>query len=235
MTGFFDWSILAGLGAGLVFGFGTVMLTRYVLRTLSTHIEADVAAEEDFYPPVSLLITNSGRLDWVVFAVQISMTLLVFHFAGVSTTAFAMALFCMVSLTLAHVDIRTGLLPDALTLPLLGLGLLEQGVSGWSALIYAVAGGLVAYGLLRLVFGLFHWKTGRAGMGFGDFKLAAAIGAWVGVQAVPTVLLIASLSGVVFGLLARCFRYLPAGNAFPFGPFLAVAGILTLLWTRMFS
>lgn len=235
MTGFFEWNILAGLGVGLVFGFGTVVMTRYVLRNLSMHIEVDGAIEEDFYPPVSLLITNSGRLDWVVFAVQISMTLMVFHFAGVSIAAFAMAFFCMVSLTLAHVDIRTGLLPDALTLPLLGLGLLEQGLLGWSALIYAIAGALLAYGLLRLVFGLFHWKTGRAGMGFGDFKLAAAIGAWVGVTAVPTVLLIASLSGVAFGLLARCFRYLPAGNAFPFGPFLSVAGILTLLWTRMFS
>jgi leader peptidase (prepilin peptidase)/N-methyltransferase len=84
--------------------------------------------------------------------------------------------------------------------------------------------------LLWLIFVGYRWKTGCDGMGYGDFKLAAALGAWLGVQAMPVCLLYASLSGALTGLLARYFAGLAPDRAIPFGPFLALAGILVLFW-----
>ncbi|HEU0229475.1 MAG TPA: A24 family peptidase [Burkholderiaceae bacterium] len=125
-------------------------------------------------------------------------------------------------LALALIDARTSLLPDALTLPLLWLGLAIAWLGGPVSLDDAVAGAMVGYGLLWLLFQAFRAVRGRDGMGYGDFKLLAALGAWLG----PHPALLALLAACLGGLLFACVRqktWRPAG-AYPFGPFLALAG-----------
>jgi leader peptidase (prepilin peptidase)/N-methyltransferase len=139
---------------------------------------------------------------------------------------------CAVAATLvalAAIDWDTLLLPDSLTLPLLWAGLgaaaLGWGVSLHSAVIGAIAG----YGVLWVVATLFERLTGKTGMGAGDFKLLAALGAWLGWQALLPVLLLASVSGAVVGLAMQRRGTLREGRYVPFGPFLAGAGIAVLL------
>lgn len=130
-------------------------------------------------------------------------------------------------LALTIIDARTSLLPDALTLPLLWLGLAIAWLGGPVSLHDAVAGAMVGYGLPWLLFQAFRAVRGREGMGYGDFKLLAALGAWLG--AYPTLLTL--LAACLGGLLFACVRqktWRPTG-AYPFGPFLALAGAGFLL------
>lgn len=127
-------------------------------------------------------------------------------------------------LLLALIDARTWLLPDALTLPLLWIGLALAWL-GWGtvSLHDALAGAMAGYGVLWLLQQCFRRLRGVDGMGHGDLKLLAALGAWVGWQAVPWVLLAACVAATVFAM-GRQRTLLPSG-AYPFGPFLAVAGM----------
>lgn len=143
--------------------------------------------------------------------------------------AFALIL-CALLITLAFIDAQTTLLPDVITLPLLWLGLLVNSGVGWAPLSHAVWGAALGYGGLWLVYHAFRLVTGREGMGYGDFKLLAALGAWLGVQMLPWVLLAASLAGVVVGLALRLAGRAHAGQALPFGPYLSAAGIIALIW-----
>jgi len=139
-----------------------------------------------------------------------------------------LAIACTLMCCLAQIDWRTGLLPDALNYPLLVLGLSAAAwqVSGIS-LPAAIQGALLGYGFLWLLTWLFKIIRKVEGMGRGDFKLAAAIGACGGSYDLVTVLFLASLGGVLFGMVhQRTWR--PTG-AYPFGPFLAGAGMLVLL------
>jgi len=146
--------------------------------------------------------------------------------------ALSLWLFCWILLTSAVIDIRTQLLPDSLTLPLLWLGLVlalllpNFPVSLEDALLGAVFG----YLALWSVYWLFKLLTGKEGMGFGDFKLLAALGAWLGWQMLPIVILFSALVGSVVGiamiLLLGRDRQIPI----PFGPYLAGAGLLALFW-----
>ena len=133
---------------------------------------------------------------------------------------------------LIFVDLETLLLPDRVTLPLLWVGLLVNSFGVLTDLHSAVWGAMAGYLSLWLVYWLYWWATRREGLGYGDFKLLAALGAWLGWQALPFVLLLASLSGVVMGL----FWIWRAGHsrhtAIPFGPFLAVAGYGVMLWGK---
>ncbi|RJS92199.1 A24 family peptidase [Salinisphaera sp. Q1T1-3] len=136
-------------------------------------------------------------------------------------------------LALAVIDARTQLLPDVLTLSLLWLGLLASvigigpatAVSPADAIIGAAAG----YGVLWLVFTAFKCLTGKHGMGHGDFKLLAALGAWLGWQQLPLVLLMASLGGSLIGIALMATGRLDRGTPMPFGPWLAGAGWLALI------
>ncbi|MES1926150.1 A24 family peptidase [Salinisphaera sp. T31B1] len=136
-------------------------------------------------------------------------------------------------LALAMIDWRTQFLPDALTLPLIWLGLLLSLGHGMglaridpaTAIVGATAGYLVLWG----VFQLFLLLTGKEGMGYGDFKLLAALGAWLGWQALPMILLMASLGGALFGGVLMALGLLERGKPMPFGPWLALAGWLTLI------
>ena len=145
---------------------------------------------------------------------------------------YAAAVLCALALLLALslVDAALGLLPDALTQPLLWLGLVRAwagGCAGPVPLHDAVAGAVCGYGLPWLLAWVYACLFGREGMGRGDLKLLAALGAWVGVRPLPGVLLAACAAGVAWAFLWR--RDLRLGASYPFGPFLAGAGAIALL------
>lgn len=131
-------------------------------------------------------------------------------------------------LALSLIDLRTELLPDDITLPLTWLGLALALVPVFADLRSAVIGAIAGYGSLWLVYQLFKLATGKEGMGFGDFKLLAALGAWLGWQALPQILLISSAVGAVTGIALMLGGR--QRRQMPFGPFLAAAGWIALIW-----
>ena len=151
---------------------------------------------------------------------------------GFSLAALAAALFVWATIALAFIDQATGYLPDDLTLPLLWAGLLANAVGVFVPLQDAVLGAIAGYLSLWAVYWAFKLATGKEGMGFGDFKMNAAVGAFLGWQMLPLVILLSSLVGVVFGL-AQMFaarRGWDGGFRFHFGPCLAIAGIVAMFW-----
>lgn len=131
-------------------------------------------------------------------------------------------------LALSAIDWDTTLLPDDLTLPLLWVGLLAA-AAGWTVpLETALAGAVVGYGSLWSVYWLFKLTTGKEGMGYGDFKLLAALGAWLGWQAILPILLMASVIGAVVGIGMKVGGGLREGRYVPFGPFLAGGGMVVV-------
>jgi len=134
-------------------------------------------------------------------------------------------------LALTVIDLRTMLLPDSITLPLLWLGLaFALGGGGFVDLRAAVIGAMAGYLSLWSVYHLFRLATGKEGMGYGDFKLLAALGAWLGWQALPMVILLASVVGATVGIGLVVLRRHGRDVPIPFGPYLAAAGWLALLW-----
>ena len=132
----------------------------------------------------------------------------------------------LISLTM--IDINKMILPDQLTLPLLWIGLLANTDSLFIDLEYAVMGAVAGYSILWSVFWLFKLLTGRNGMGYGDFKLLAALGAWLGWQSIPSILLVASIMGITYGVFMKVKTDF-IKNEFAFGPFLAIAGWVTMI------
>jgi leader peptidase (prepilin peptidase)/N-methyltransferase len=153
------------------------------------------------------------------------------HF-GFGLAAFAAMLFLWCMIALSFIDFDTQLLPDSITLPLLWAGLLLNLGGTFVDIGSAVVGAAAGYLVLWSVYWGFKIVTGKEGMGFGDFKLLAAVGAWLGWQMLPLVVLASSFVGAVFGislmLIARHGRNVPI----PFGPYLAVAGIIALFWGK---
>lgn len=133
-------------------------------------------------------------------------------------------------LALAFIDWETQLLPDDLTLPLLWLGLLVNLAGLFVPLPQAVIGAMVGYLALYTLYWAFKWLTGKEGMGYGDFKLLAALGAWFGAPALPEVVLASSLLGAIVGVAARLTGRLAAGQPIPFGPFLVLGGLFVLFF-----
>ena len=151
------------------------------------------------------------------------------HF-GFGLAAFAAMLFLWCMIALSFIDFDTQLLPDSITLPLLWAGLLLNLGDTFVDLGSAVIGAAAGYLSLWSVYWGFRIATGKEGMGFGDFKLLAAVGAWLGWQMLPLVVLASSFVGAIIGislmLLAKHGRNVPI----PFGPYLAVAGVISLFW-----
>ncbi|UUM21731.1 A24 family peptidase [Mycoavidus sp. SF9855] len=131
-------------------------------------------------------------------------------------------------LALAFIDMDTHLLPDTLTLPLIWAGLLVNLDASFTSLHSAVIGAAAGYLTLWLVYWGFRLLRGKEGIGYGDFKLLAALGAWLGWLALPQIVLLASATGALFGLTAMACGHLKKGQPLPFGPFLVAAGMITL-------
>ncbi|HZN25219.1 MAG TPA: A24 family peptidase [Burkholderiales bacterium] len=149
---------------------------------------------------------------------------------GLTPAAAAAMFFTWMVIALAFIDLDTFYLPDDLTLPLMWAGLLFNLTGGFTDLASAVTGAAAGYLLLWVVFWAFKAITGKEGMGYGDFKLLAAIGAWLGWKMLPLVILLSSFAGAIVGIfliiLARRGRNVPI----PFGPYLAIAGLVALFF-----
>lgn len=156
-------------------------------------------------------------------------TFAAWHF-GFSAAAVGAVFFIWALIALTFIDFDTQLLPDDITFPLLWLGLLFNMYDTFTSLNQAVMGAIVGYLALWSVYWLFKLVTGKEGMGYGDFKLLAAIGAWLGWQALPLVIMLSSIVGAVVGItlivVARHGRNIPI----PFGPYLAGGGLIALFW-----
>lgn len=148
---------------------------------------------------------------------------------GLTPTGLAWCAFSAVLLALALIDWDTTYLPDNLTLPLLWGGLLAS-ASQWTdvPLADAIWGTAVGYISLWSIYWLFKLVTGKEGMGYGDFKLLAALGAWMGLQALLPIILMSSVIGAVIGIAMKFTSGLREGGYIPFGPFLAGAGFVVL-------
>ena len=167
------------------------------------------------YPLVELLTATLGLL--IAWTLGPSAT----------TTMALILMYCLVVLT--FIDLEHKLLPDQLTLPLLWLGLVVNALGGYTSLQDALWGAVAGYLVLWLIYWGFRLATGRHGMGYGDFKLLAALGAWLGWQALPIIVLASSVTGIIIGLGLR-LRSTPTDPQMPFGPFLAAGGLTYLLW-----
>ena len=133
-------------------------------------------------------------------------------------------------IALSVIDVDRQLLPDDLTLPLLWAGLLFNIFAVFAPLSSAVIGAMAGYVSLWLVYQLFKLTTGKEGMGYGDFKLFAVLGAWLGWQSLPLIILLASLVGAIAGISFIVFFGHDRRMPIPFGPFLCAAGWIALLW-----
>ncbi|MGE5385733.1 MAG: prepilin peptidase [Betaproteobacteria bacterium] len=153
----------------------------------------------------------------------------VWHFGPTLAAAAALCLIWSL-IALTFIDFDTQLLPDSITLPLLWLGLLFNLYGGFVSLQAAVVGAMAGYLVLWSVYWLFKLVTGKEGMGYGDFKLLAAIGAWLGWQMLPAVILLSSLVGAVVGISLIIFARHGRNVPIPFGPYLAAAGAIALFW-----
>ena len=151
------------------------------------------------------------------------------HF-GFGIAAGGALLFTWAMIALTFIDLDTYYLPDGITLPLLWLGLLLNINGTFAPLSAAVIGAAAGYLSLWAVYWAFRWATGKEGMGYGDFKLLAALGAWLGWQMLPAIILLSSVVGAAVGItliiVARHGRNIPI----PFGPYLAAAGGIALFW-----
>lgn len=153
------------------------------------------------------------------------------HF-GFGLAAFAAMAFLWCMIALSFIDFDTQLLPDSITLPLLWAGLLLNLGGTFADLGSAVIGAVAGYLSLWCVYWGFRFATGKEGMGFGDFKLLAAVGAWLGWQLLPLVVLASSVVGAIAGIALMLFARHGRNVPIPFGPYLAVAGALALFWGK---
>ena len=173
----------------------------------------------------------SSRYPIVEALTSLLSTLAAVHF-GFGWAAAGALLLTWGLIALTFIDYDTQLLPDSITLALLWAGLLLNLFGTYTDLQSAVVGAMLGYLSLWSVYWGFKLATGKEGMGYGDFKLLAALGAWLGWQTLPLIILLSSLVGALLGIalivLAKRGRNVPI----PFGPYLATAGLIALLWGR---
>lgn len=178
--------------------------------------------------PISL------RYPLVELASGLLSAFIAWHF-GPSWQALAFLLLSWGLLAMSLIDCDHQLLPDALVLPLLWLGLIVNAFGLFTRLDAALWGAVAGYLSLWSVFWLFKLITGKEGMGYGDFKLLAMLGAWGGWQVLPLTILLSSLVGAVLGVILLRLRNQANSTPIPFGPYLAIAGWIALLWGEQIS
>ena len=171
----------------------------------------------------------SGRYPLVEVFTALLFAACAWTFGPTLQTVTAMV-FCATLVALAGIDLDTQLLPDQLTLPLLWLGLFLNIFGFFARLPDAVIGAAAGYLVLWSVYWLFKLATGREGMGYGDFKLLGALGAWFGWQALPMLLLVSSVVGAVIGIAILVIQKKGRHTAIAFGPYLTIAGLITLFF-----
>lgn len=209
-----------------------------VPRSACPHCGHQIAAWENV-PVVSYLFLRgkcsackapiSVRYPLVELATAALTALAMWHFGPTVQALAAIAMvWSLVALTM--IDADTQLLPDQITLPLLWLGLLLNLNGAFAPLADAVIGAAAGYLLLWSVYWLFKLVRGKEGMGYGDFKLMGALGAWFGWQALPALVLLSSVVGAVFGIVLLVVRRQGRETPFPFGPFIAGAGLIVLFF-----
>jgi leader peptidase (prepilin peptidase)/N-methyltransferase len=171
----------------------------------------------------------SVRYPVIELITGIMIATLAWHFGPSSQFLFASLLtFLLIALT--GIDLDEMLLPDQLTLPLLWIGLLINLQGLFTSPTDAIIGAIAGYMSLWSVFWLFKLVTGKEGMGYGDFKLLAVFGAWLGWQMLPLIILLSSLVGAIVGIGLIISKRLNKGNPIPFGPYIAAAGWIALIW-----
>jgi leader peptidase (prepilin peptidase)/N-methyltransferase len=169
------------------------------------------------------LVEALTALLWVLCGVQF----------GVSNALAGAMLLTAALVVLTAIDLDHQLLPDSLTLPLLWAGLLLNIDNTFVSLQSAVLGAVFGYLCLWTVFWLFKIITGKEGMGYGDFKLLAALGAWFGLAALPAIVLLSSVVGAVLGMALIATGKQDRETPMPFGPFLAGAGLIHLFYPNV--
>lgn len=152
------------------------------------------------------------------------------YYVGFSWQGLAALVFTWSLIALTMIDFDTYLLPDDITLPLLWLGLIVNSFGGFTDLPSALWGAIAGYLSLWSVYKVFKLLTGKEGMGYGDFKLLAALGAWMGWQMLPQIILLSSLVGAVIGISLILIRGRDKNIPIPFGPYLAIAGWIAFIW-----
>ena len=163
-------------------------------------------------------------------AITAAMSLVVAWRFGVSIQTAGGLLFTWTLIALTMIDVHKQLLPDNLTLPLLWLGMIFALFDTYTSLQASVTGAIAGYMVLWTVFHLFRLVTGKEGMGFGDFKLLAAMGAWMGWTLLPQIILVSSVVGAIAGSIMLVVGKARRQQPIPFGPYLAIAGWIALLW-----
>ncbi|RMV96902.1 Type 4 prepilin-like protein leader peptide-processing enzyme [Pseudomonas amygdali pv. tabaci] len=171
----------------------------------------------------------SMRYPMVELTCAVLSAYVAWHF-GFGWQAAAMLVLSWGLLAMSLIDADHQLLPDSLVLPLLWLGLIVNAFGLFTSLNDALWGAVAGYLALWSVFWLFKLVTGKEGMGYGDFKLLAMLGAWGGWQILPLTILLSSLVGAVLGVIMMRVRRVESGTPIPFGPYLAIAGWIALLW-----
>ncbi len=189
------------------------LLSWLLLRGRCRYCKTPISAQ---YPLVELLSAVASAL-------------VVWKF-GPSWQALTALVFTWMLIALSGIDLRTTLLPDQLTYPLLWLGLLLSTITMFVDPVSALLGAAAGYLSLWSVFWLFKLLTGKEGMGRGDFKLLAALGAWCGIKGVFPIVLISALLGAVIGSAWLLLRGRDRATPIPFGPYLAIAGWIQLMW-----
>lgn len=154
----------------------------------------------------------------------------VIYYVGVNWNGLAALIFTWSLIALTMIDFDTYLLPDDITLPLLWLGLIANSFGAFTDLPSALWGAVAGYLALWSVYKVFKLLTGKEGMGYGDFKLLAALGAWMGWQMLPQIILLSSLVGAVIGISMIVIRGRDKNIPIPFGPYLAIAGWIAFVW-----
>jgi leader peptidase (prepilin peptidase) / N-methyltransferase len=175
--------------------------------------------------PISLRYPLIEAVTGLLFA------LAAWHF-GFTAAGLGAVVLIAALLALTAIDFDTQLLPDDITLPLLWIGLALNAFNVYTDLKSAVIGAMAGYLSLWSVYWLFKLFTGKEGMGYGDFKLLAALGAWLGWQMLPLTILLSSLVGAVVGIALMAFARHGRNVPIPFGPYLAAAGAIALVWGK---
>jgi leader peptidase (prepilin peptidase)/N-methyltransferase len=216
-----------------------------VPRSACPHCKAPISAVQNI-PVISYLLLRgrcascsariSARYPLVelLTAVASAVTAWQFGFGAAAACALIVTWFLI---ALTFIDVDHQLLPDSLTMPLLWLGLTAS-LTGWSSSAHAlpttpvsaIGGAALGYLSLWSIFHLFRLLTGKEGMGYGDFKLLAALGAWLGYSMLLPIVLLSASAGAVVGIALIALRRHQRGNPMPFGPFLAIAGWVAMLW-----